>query len=194
MWGLLPVFLILFFFWRGLPGAYHIRMAWYLLPKLIFANRRDGKLPWNWESVLTFRVYPDDLDWNLHMNNSSYNKLCDFARYSHLAVFFGRSVAGANGGVMMRFKKSLGPFERFELRTRIVGATSKWIFVEHRFMGSNGRCKACGLCKLCIFEEGRVVDPRPLLGIPEADQQCRAGELMLLAEPHYGRDLSEKEF
>lgn len=59
-------------------------------------------------------------------------------------------MAGANGGVYMRFKRSIGPLESFTLRTRIVGCDDKWLWIEQRFLTADGRCKACALTKVLL--------------------------------------------
>jgi acyl-CoA thioesterase FadM len=123
--------LFLVLFWRGMPLAYHIRVLLHVVYARLLVPRPSK---WNEETVLSFRAWPDDLDWNMHLNNSSYNKLCDIARIAHLSRFFSANVNGANGGVLMRFKRSVRPFEAFELRTRLLGSDPKWLWLEHRFV------------------------------------------------------------
>ena len=102
---LLIVFVLVFllFFWRSFPGAYHVRMALHVF----LAWREPMAKDWREETIQEFRCWPDDLDWNLHMNNSSYGKIADYGRYSHFLKFFRKNVAGANGGVTMRYKVTI---------------------------------------------------------------------------------------
>lgn len=124
------------------------------------------------------------------MNNSIYNMLTDFSRYMHLARLFRRSVAGANGGVYMRFKRSIAPFESFELRTRMIGVDEKWIFIEHRFFSRN-RCKAAGLVKIALLgKDGKPISPKlelEKLGIKDVEE-CDAGRLICESEKYFGKD------
>jgi hypothetical protein len=45
----------------------------------------------------------------------------------------------------MRFKRSIEPMQAYSLGTRIVCFDDKWVFVEHRFTGADGRVKAAGM-------------------------------------------------
>ncbi len=138
---------------RSFPFAYHIRFAYYVLRARLAQVPRDKRRelsPFAFQSVLHFRCWPDDVDFNLHMGNSSYNKLSDFARYAHLVKMgFSGNVSGANGGIYMRFKRAIRPFEAFSLHTRVAAMNSKWVFIEHAFVVNN-RVKAAGLCKIVI--------------------------------------------
>ena len=180
MWLAAASLVFLFFFWRGLPLAYHVRVLLHVLYARLLLPRPGS---WCEETVLHFRAWPDDLDWNRHMNNSSYNKLCDIGRIAHLARFFDANVNGANGAVLMRFKRSLGPLQAFELRTRLLGADAKWLWCEHRFV-AGGRCVAAGIAKLLVPAAARAA---ALPDLPPSEPP-EAARCLLLAEPHFGRD------
>ena len=131
-----------FLFWRSFPFVYHLRMfyhifasyfqkrlesvdevcfffvfVFFLLLFLVFLMLLffSSILLQFQKTCLYFRAWPDDLDWNMHMGNSSYNKflssihfslhlllflilsssrLADFARYHHFARFGLLNVAG----------------------------------------------------------------------------------------------------
>jgi hypothetical protein len=69
--GLLFAFLYL----RSLPFAWHVRFFGHCLWARLFASRPPSIFE---ASTLSFMCWPDDIDFNLHMGNSSYNKICDF--------------------------------------------------------------------------------------------------------------------
>lgn len=106
-------------------------LLWFLFP------RRNGLLD---ESVVRFRVWPNDLDTNLHMNNGRYMTLMDLGRLDLLLR------NGAIRQVMrqkwypvlaaseLRFRRPLNLFQRFEIRTRIVTWDAKWIYLEQRIL------------------------------------------------------------
>ncbi len=106
-------------------------LLWFLFP------RRNGLLD---ESVVRFRVWPNDLDTNLHMNNGRYMTLMDLGRLDLLLR------NGAIRHVMrqkwypvlaaseLRFRRPLNLFQRFEIRTRIVTWDAKWIYLEQRIL------------------------------------------------------------
>ncbi len=104
------------------------------------------------ESVISLRVFPNDLDFYGHMNNGRYLTLMDLGRVDLiLRTGLGR-VAKKNGWnpligfTTIRFKKSLKCFHRFHLHTRIVGWDEKWFFIEQRFE-RKGKLMAAGLVK-----------------------------------------------
>ncbi|KAJ3300709.1 hypothetical protein HK104_007610 [Borealophlyctis nickersoniae] len=74
--------------------------------------------------TLRYRVWPDDVDMNIHMNNSHYNKNLDFARTDWaLAIFGGKFLKEAkihNAGVMTFFRRELKPFQQFDIETRLL--------------------------------------------------------------------------
>jgi acyl-CoA thioesterase FadM len=109
-----------------------------LLSTLLKAAR-DPRLGPLDESVLPMRVWPHDLDFNAHLNNGRYLSLMDFGRF-HLMARMGalrpavrRRWRPIVGSAIIRFRRSLGPGESFDLRTRVVCWNEKWVFFEQRF-------------------------------------------------------------
>ncbi|HXG29699.1 MAG TPA: thioesterase family protein [Nevskiales bacterium] len=98
--------------------------------------------------VLSMRVWPTDLDMNVHMNNGRYFTAADIGRLDWwlrtgvmkkaLARGWGPVAGDANG----RFSRSLQPFEKFAVHTRLIGWDSKWLFKEHRFVSQSGQVVA----------------------------------------------------
>ncbi|NNG02495.1 MAG: thioesterase family protein [Inquilinus sp.] len=101
----------------------------------LFGRRLDGMA----DSVVRFRVWPHDLDLNLHMNNGRYLALMDLGRLDlMLRLGLGPAIVGGRwmpvlASAVIRFRRSLAPFQRFALRTRVLGWDEKWIFMEHVF-------------------------------------------------------------
>jgi acyl-CoA thioesterase FadM len=98
------------------------------------------------ESVLRFRVMPDDLDVNVHMNNGRYLALMDLGRFD-VMLRAGLYRPGSHrkrwpliGSAMIRFRRSLELFRAFELRTRVVGWDGRWFFFEQRFEHAGAIC------------------------------------------------------
>ena len=66
---LVGVLLVFAFLYRNnLPGAYHLRFLWHV-SLAWFCGRRPSHVMESSEE--SFRVWPDDVDFNWHMNNSS---------------------------------------------------------------------------------------------------------------------------
>jgi acyl-CoA thioesterase FadM len=119
-------------------------------------------------SVLHFRVLPLDMDPNIHLNNGRYLAFMDLGRLDLIIRagfyrFLLRERWGlVMGGCLMRYRRQLGPFQRFRLVTRLVGWDEKWLFVEHRFESRHG-LHAIGHTKLVLMEGGSSLPmPRAL--------------------------------
>lgn len=114
-------------------------------------------------SVLHFRVWPNDLDVNIHMNNGRFLSLMDLGRFDlSFRTNLGRVMLRHRwkplvGGVTMRYRRSLDPFEGYELHTRLLGWDGKWIFLEQRFLKRGGDLAAEGVVRaLFRGKEGNV--------------------------------------
>lgn len=135
------------------------------LAVLLAALRRSRLDPLG-ESVLTFRVLPSDLDINLHMNNGRYLTLMDLGRLD-LVTRMGvlgemrrRKWMPVIGSLKIRYRRSLQPFQRYQLRSRLLCWDDKWFFMEQRFE-RRGELMAIALVKgLFLGPEGRVPTQR----------------------------------
>lgn len=114
-------------------------------------------------SVLTFRVWPNDLDVNIHMNNGRFLSVMDLGRFDlSFRTRLGRAMLRNRwtplvGGLSMRYRRSLAPFERYELHTRLLGWDAKWFFLEQRFLKKGGDLAAEGVVRaLFRGKEGNV--------------------------------------
>ena len=92
------------------------------------------------ETCIThWRVLPGDIDAFGHMNNARYPVLMDIARVDFLlrcGLFRGvvrRRWAVPVGSLHLRFRRSLKPFERFELHTRLLHWDERWFYFRHDF-------------------------------------------------------------
>ena len=89
---------------------------------------------------VTLRVWPNDLDLNLHVNNGRYLALADISRMHWFASTGVLAIARQNkvfpivGDVIAKFRRDLKVFETFEIHTRLMGWDHKWGFLEHRFV------------------------------------------------------------
>lgn len=92
------------------------------------------------ESVVRFRVWPNDLDTNLHMNNGRYLTLMDLGRLDLLlhngAVphVLKQKWYPVLAGTLIRFRRPLNLFQKFEIRTRIVTWDVKWVYLEQTIL------------------------------------------------------------
>ena len=113
-----------------------------LLRVVIFRDRRRVGLL---ESTrVRLRVWPNDLDFNRHVNNGRYLSLADlgridwFLRTGLLQLALRRRALPVIGDAIAKFRRDLRVFQAFEIHSRILGWDERWGFLEHRFI-RNGR-------------------------------------------------------
>ena len=91
-------------------------------------------------SVVNFRVWPNDLDFNGHMNNGRYLTIMDLGRLDFIfRAGLGRYILGRKwmplvASAKIRFRRSLAPLQKYQLHTRLLCWDDKWFIVEQRFM------------------------------------------------------------
>lgn len=111
-----------------------------LLKTLALWLLRPGRRGILEESVVRFRVWPNDLDTNLHMNNGRYLTLMDLGRLDLLLRngsirhVLRRHWYPVLAGTLIRFRRPLNLFQKFEIRTRIVTWDEKWVYLEQRIL------------------------------------------------------------
>jgi len=96
------------------------------------------------EDVLRLRVWPQDIDFNLHMNNARYLSFMDYGRV-HLSAVTGILTPTLNegwaplvGSLSITYRRSLGLFAAFTLSTRTLCWDEKWFYMEQIFRGPSG--------------------------------------------------------
>lgn len=98
-------------------------------------------------SRLTFRVWPLDLDTNLHLNNGRYLTMADLGRADLLLrsglwrLVFKEGLQPMLSGTAIRYRRELRPFQSFTLETRILCWRASAFVMEHRFLaeGKDGQ-------------------------------------------------------
>jgi acyl-CoA thioesterase FadM len=154
---------------RAAPG-YHFPVLGQLLRTLMVFLRalrapRIGLLD---ESAVGFRVLPGDLDVNVHLNNGRYLALMDLGRFDLLirgGLF--RPMVRLRwrpllGSAMVRYRRSLQPFQRFQLRSRLICWDDRWFVFEQRFE-SRGQLYAVALARGLFRDRTGNVPPAQVL-------------------------------
>jgi acyl-CoA thioesterase FadM len=94
------------------------------------------------------RVWPNDLDLNMHATSGRYLTFMDVGRIDLLArMRLLRKVTRLGwrpivGGSMITYRKSLLPFERFVVKSRILCWDEKWFYCEHIVVNAAGDLSA----------------------------------------------------
>lgn len=121
--------------------------------------------------LLRFRCWPNDLDLNIHMNNGRYLTIMDLGRI-HMMVRAGivpqmiqKKWQPVISAATIRFRRPLGPFERFTLDTRVIGWDEKWIYIEQRFISAEGRAKAIGMVKSAFTDADGIIPPEKFFAL-----------------------------
>ena len=119
------------------------------------------------ESRLTFHVWPTDADLSL-MNHASYLTIMEqgridfILRSGFLRLMLRRHWSALLGSITVQYRSPLRRFQRFQLRTRVVGWDEKWIFLEHQ-ISRKSRIVAGGLAKIAFLaRDGRIAPAEAL--------------------------------
>ncbi|HKF47973.1 MAG TPA: acyl-CoA thioesterase [Terracidiphilus sp.] len=120
------------------------------------------------EDCLKLRVWPFDIDLNLHMNNARYLSLMDYGRMHLLArtrlldhILRSRWTPLV-GAVWMTYRRSLALMAKFTLISRLVCWDERWFYIEQTFAGREGLA-AAGWVKGALRDPGGVLDPQKVL-------------------------------
>ena len=120
-------------------------------------------------SVIKLRVLPSDLDLNFHMNNGVFLSIMDLGRtrFSVRSGLYGLAKKhgwglGVVGGISITYLKSLIPFQKFTLCTKLAGHYDGWFYIEQRFE-SRGKLVACALVKVTFLKKSKRVLPKEIL-------------------------------
>ena len=120
-------------------------------------------------SVVRFTVLPHDCDLNIHLNAGRFVSFMDIARIELLArMRVLRSVLKKGwrpvvGGLVIRYRRSVQPFERFTIESRVVGWDDKWFYIEHVLNRHDGSMAATAYTRTLLRKSGGTVAPRELI-------------------------------
>jgi acyl-CoA thioesterase FadM len=120
------------------------------------------------EDGLRLRVWPNDIDLNLHLNNARYLSLMDYGRMHLLARtgLFDHILRSRwtplIGAVWMTYRRSLALFAPFTLTTRLVCWDERWFYMEQTFTGAAGLAAVGWVKGLLRAPEGNI-DPQMIL-------------------------------
>ena len=118
---------------------------------------------------IPMRVWPQDIDLNLHLNNARYLNIMDYARTHLLArTQLLQHVVRARwqpvvGAVWMTYRRSLPLFASFSVASRLVCWDDRWFYIEQTFAGRDGLA-ALGWVKGMLRDGRTTLDPKEVLG------------------------------
>jgi acyl-CoA thioesterase FadM len=114
------------------------------------------------EDVLRLRVWPQDIDFNLHLNNARYLSFMDYGRI-HLTSAAGiltpairHRWAPLVGSISITYRRSLALFAPFTLATRLLCWDEKWLYMEQVFQSQDGLAAIAWVKGLFRGAEGNI--------------------------------------
>ena len=116
-----------------------MNLYWRLLWLLLRSKRRSRTVLWD-TTISPFRVLPSDLDALGHMNNAKYFAFMDLGGLDQMVrtglweLSSKQKWYSVVASQTIRYRRSLEPFEKFELHTRLIGFDEKAAYVETRFV------------------------------------------------------------
>jgi len=123
------------------------------------------------ESVVSFTVLPHDCDLNIHLNAGRYLSFMDIARMDLITRtgLMRRMVKKGwrpiMGGCTVLYRREIKPFERFRVRSRVVGWDEKWFYLEHVVeKGADTFC-AKATVRTLVRGKGGNITPREVLAL-----------------------------
>lgn len=136
----------------------YFRLLWTLLrawrlPKLVVDEVFERE----------FRVLPNDIDVNLHMNNGRYLTVADlmtvefFVRTGFLRVLFEEKWKPFAGGTIMTFRRQLKLGQKYRLRYRWTGCDDHWNYFFVEFLTLDGVICAKGYSKGAMVSKTGLV-------------------------------------
>jgi len=111
-------------------------------------------------SVLTARVMPHQIDYNLHMNNARYLNVLEKARWTlfrdngWFRHFFNKRLNLVVASLEITFIRELNLFTQYDVHTRILTWDEKYLYFEHRIM-VKGKMVGHALVKMAGLRKGK---------------------------------------
>lgn len=130
-----------------------LRLLWVLL----LAPFRARLAPREGVSRVAFRVWPHDLDLNLHLNNGRYLTLMDLGRIDFVLrtglwrPLMANKWSPIISTAAIRFRRELRPFEAFTIETRLVAWSDTTAVMEQTFVSARERVAARALVKAGFY-------------------------------------------
>ncbi len=122
------------------------------------------------EDTIRMRVWPHEIDFNLHMNNARYLSVMDYARM-HLLARSGllEHIVRSRwqplvGAVWMTYRRSLPLFSVFTIASRLLCWDERWFYIEQRFTNREDTA-AIGWVKGALRDTTGTVDPHIALAL-----------------------------
>ena len=131
-------------------------------------RRRIGPLD---PSIVRFTVLPTDCDLNIHLNAGRVISFMDIARVELIGRMgvlrrvLKRGWRPVVGGLVIRYRRSVLPFERFSVTSRVLGWDDKWFYIEHVLDRQDGSLAAIAHSRTLFRTRTGTIPPRELIAL-----------------------------
>ena len=135
----------------------YLRLIWTLL-----RSRRLPRLLPGHTLQRQWRVLPNDIDLNGHMNNGRYLTLIDlmlveyFVRIGFAGVMLKQGWRPMAGGSFITYRRALKPLQTYTLRFRLDACDTAWNYMRFEFLDGERVC-AAGYMKGAAVARGGLV-------------------------------------
>lgn len=144
---------------KSLPLMYHVKFYYYMVKHFYIFGKQKPKSIFEVSNYAT-RAPLMETDFNLHKGNSTYFIDLDMSRTNLMMHVFkdfflkykDPEVPDAGwpycpvGSVASVFRRELTPYERYNVKSRVLGWDHKWLFVVSRFEKFDKRKTLCAVC------------------------------------------------
>jgi acyl-CoA thioesterase FadM len=120
--------------------------------------------------TLNLRVWPNDIDFNFHLNNARYLSVMDYGRI-HLLARTGLLKPAIKarwtpvvGAVWITYRRSLKLWAAYQVSTHLVCWDERWFYFEQTFSGGEGLV-AIGWVKGALLDKNGIVPPQKIIDL-----------------------------
>ena len=116
----------------------------------------------------SYRVLPQHIDFNMHINNAKYLNFLERGRWDHSLQTGSFNQLIRNGynfivaGIDIGYIRELNLFQAFDVETNYVGWDEKYFYLEQRCT-VNGKIHSYALVKAVYLKKGKPVVPAKVL-------------------------------
>lgn len=110
----------------------------------------------------SFRVLPNDIDINGHMNNGRYLTMVDlmlieyFVRLGFASALLQNGWRPMSGGSFVTYRRALKPLQTYRLRYRIEACDTFWNFMHFEFLDGDKLCASGYMKGAAVGKAGLV--------------------------------------
>lgn len=127
-------------------------------------------------TMVNFRVWPLDMDINMHLNNARYLSMMDLGRIHHmgksgmLKKAFEYKWMPVVAKIDIRFIRPIGAFEKYTLRTEITEFDEKYFHMKQVFLQNGHEVAVAHLKGLFLDKKGKKLTSEYILRhLPETE-------------------------